>query len=74
VQPSNSTATGYRSLSPAEVAAALERGDEVFVVDVREPRPYHAGHIPGAILLPAGDFADRYTREIDPDDAVILVC
>jgi rhodanese-related sulfurtransferase len=74
VNPLQETAASYRSLSPESVAAILERGDEIFVVDVREPRQYHAGHLPDAILLPAGDFADRYTREIDPDDIVILVC
>jgi rhodanese-related sulfurtransferase len=66
-------AVGYRSLSPDEVAELL-KSDEVFVVDVREPRQYHGGHLPDAILLPAGDFADRYRREIDPQDTVILVC
>lgn len=43
-------------------------------MDVREPRQFHAGHIQDAILLPADDFADRYTRELEPDDPVILVC
>jgi rhodanese-related sulfurtransferase len=71
---SETVGTGFRSLSPAEVRARVESGEEVFLVDVREPRQYHAGHIADAILLPADDFADRYTREIDPDDPVILVC
>lgn len=64
----------FRSQSPEEVQAILDHGEEVFIIDVREPRQYHAGHLPEAILLPAGDFADRYTREVDPDDPVILVC
>lgn len=64
----------FRTLSPDEVFAALRSEEEIFLVDVRESRPFHAGHIADAILLPAGDFADRYTRELDPDDAVIIVC
>jgi rhodanese-related sulfurtransferase len=37
-------------------------------------RPFRSGHIPEAIHLPAEDFADRFTRELSPDDPVILVC
>ena len=69
-----SSATTFRTLKPTEVAESLASGDEIFLIDIRETRQFHAGHIAEAILLPAGDFADRYTREIDPEDAVIVVC
>lgn len=62
------------TVTPEELAGRLERGEEVFVVDVREPRTFHAGHIRDAILLPAGDFADRYGRELDAEDTVVVVC
>lgn len=65
---------GFQTLTPDEVGARLASGNEVFLIDVREGREYHAGHIADAILLPAGDFADRYERELEPDDSVILVC
>jgi rhodanese-related sulfurtransferase len=64
----------YRTVTPDEVAAMLENGDEIFIVDVRDMRPFRAGHIPDAIHLPADDFADRFSRELSPDDTVILVC
>ena len=64
----------YKTLTPDEVAQKLANGDEVFVVDLREPRPFRERHIPDAILLPSDEFADRYHRELDPDDEVILVC
>lgn len=64
----------YKTVSPADVALAIERGDEVFIVDVREPRQFHAGHLPEAILLPSDTFADRYTRELSEDDPIIIVC
>jgi adenylyltransferase/sulfurtransferase len=62
------------AVTPEAVAARLAAGDEIFLIDVREPRPFHSQHIPGAILLPAGDFADRFGRELDPEDDVVLVC
>ena len=64
----------FRTLSPDDVSTLLAANDEVFLVDIREPRQFHAGHIEGAISLPADDFADRYERELSPDDTVIIVC
>lgn len=66
--------TVFKSLAPEAVADKIDRGEEVFVVDVRDPRQFHKGHIPDAILLPTDEFADRYHRELDADDEVILVC
>lgn len=60
--------------TPEQVAARLDGNEEIFLVDVREPRDFHKGHIKDAISLPAGDFADRFERELDASDAVILVC
>ncbi len=75
-----SDATPYKMLTAEQVRQQLERGtsaptgDEPFLLDVRDSRAYHAGHIPNAVSLPADVFADRYEREIEPDDPVILVC
>ncbi len=66
--------TLYKTLSPDELAAKIAANEEIFIVDVREPRPFLARHIPDSIHLPADDFADRYTRELDADDEVILIC
>jgi thiosulfate sulfurtransferase len=63
-----------RTLTPAELAAKLAAKEEIFLVDVRDPRPFLARHIPESIHLPADDFADRYTRELDAEDEVILIC
>jgi sulfur-carrier protein adenylyltransferase/sulfurtransferase len=35
------------------------------LVDVRQPKEYERGHIPGAKLIPVGEISDRY-RELDP--------
>jgi thiosulfate sulfurtransferase len=78
--PNNTGANGYQILTPEQVQARLERntsaptGDEPFLLDVRDSRAYHAGHISDAISVPADVFADRYQREIEPEDPVILVC
>jgi len=38
-------------VSPEQLQARLERGDDLLVVDLRQPWEYHAGHIPGAVSL-----------------------
>jgi rhodanese-related sulfurtransferase len=71
---SQTITASYRTLTSQELAAKLAAKEEVFIVDVRDPRPFLARHIPDSIHLPADDFADRYTRELDADDEVILIC
>lgn len=53
-------------------AAAL-RDDGAFVLDVREPDEWAAGHIPGASLIPLGQLAGRL-GEIDRDQPIVVVC
>lgn len=39
--------------------------DEYNLVDVRQPGEYRQGHLPGAILIPLAELADR-VKELDP--------
>lgn len=71
---------GIENLSPADVAAEIERG-EVVIVDVREPAETEAGVIDGAIHAPRGmlEFhADASTpyhlEELAPERRVIVYC
>jgi hydroxyacylglutathione hydrolase len=55
------------ALTMAEVAAALERGDPLAVMDTREPREWAEGHVPGAILAPLseiGQHAGGFPRDV----------
>ncbi|OGW40997.1 MAG: hypothetical protein A2010_16055 [Nitrospirae bacterium GWD2_57_9] len=38
--------------------------DEYNLVDVRQPREYERGHLPGARLMPVNELLER-TRELD---------
>lgn len=51
---------------------ATARGSGV-LVDVREPDEYAAGHVPGAVLIPMGQLADRM-GEIDKTAPVFVIC
>ena len=43
------------------------------VVDVREPMEYRAGHVPGAILMPMRQVAER-ASELPTDEPVYVIC
>lgn len=61
------------SYTPAEVKDMLNLGDEVQIVDVRTPREYNAGHLPGAVNIPVDELRARY-RELDLSKKTVLYC
>lgn len=52
--PGQPHADGVRRVTTAELETLMKEG-QVFVVDVRSQDAYDMGHIPGSILIPAGD-------------------
>jgi rhodanese-related sulfurtransferase/rubrerythrin len=47
--------------------------DELNIVDVRQPKEYESGHIPGAKLIPLPDLNQRI-NEIDSDKSTLVYC
>lgn len=47
--------------------------DDVFLLDVREPDEWRAGHAPGARHIPLGELSAR-SAEIPRDTAVYVIC
>src|SRR6266508_1666757 len=41
-------------ISPEDVRGALDGGEELLVLDVREPHEFAQGHLPGAVNVPRG--------------------
>jgi adenylyltransferase/sulfurtransferase len=60
-------------LTPLELKAALDRGESLVIVDVREPQEYQIARITGSVLIPLGEIPQRYT-EIDRDRLVVCQC
>ncbi len=56
-----------------ELAARLDGGAGVVVIDVREPGEYTAGHVPSARPIPLGDVPDR-GDEIPTGETVYFIC
>ena len=63
--------TELREVDVEELALLAAAGTTV--VDVREPDEYEAGHVPGAILIPLGELADR-ADEVPSGEPVLVIC
>ncbi|MDE3057087.1 MAG: molybdopterin-synthase adenylyltransferase MoeB [Bacteroidota bacterium] len=55
-----------------QLKARLDRGDDLFILDVREPHEYEIANI-GAPLIPLGELPKRF-REIDSSKEIIIHC
>jgi rhodanese-related sulfurtransferase len=74
--PAASAPAGTVAALPAEVsvadASALRDGG-AFILDVRQPDEWAAGHIPDATLIPLGELAAR-VADVPQDRQVVVVC
>ena len=63
----------YEQISGAEAKALMDSESGYIILDAREQDEYDEGHIPGAILIPYGEIADRAEKELPDKDQLILV-
>lgn len=60
-----------QTVSVSEAAELFSAGS--FLLDVREPSEWEAGHIEGAVLIPLGQLASRMS-EVPDDKTVLVIC
>jgi adenylyltransferase/sulfurtransferase len=60
-------------ITPEELAARIERGDDMQLVDVRESWEWDIARIPGARLIPLGNL-EAEASTLDPNREVVLYC
>jgi adenylyltransferase/sulfurtransferase len=63
---------GIPQITPIELKRRLDAGENVFVLDVREPHEYQIVNI-GAPLIPLGDLPNRL-NELDPNREIVIHC
>jgi adenylyltransferase/sulfurtransferase len=64
--------TTVPEITPRELKARLDRGDDIYVLDVREPHEYQICNI-GGHLIPLGDLASR-VNELDSSREIVAHC
>ena len=55
----------------AKEMMAKPGGDDMTILDVRQPSEYNTGHIPGATLIPLPQLTDRLD-ELDPEKPLMV--
>ncbi len=60
-------------ITPVELKQRMDKGDKVFVLDVREPNEYQINKIAGSTLIPLGELPRRY-QELPKDVEIITQC
>jgi rhodanese-related sulfurtransferase len=63
----------WAEVEPAEVKARLARGEDVFLLDVREPDEVEAWAYPIGVNIPLGQLGDRLD-EVPRDVTIVVAC
>ena len=63
----------YEQISGAEAKALMDSESGYIIIDARTQEEYDQGYIPGAILIPEYEIADRAEKELPNKDQLILV-
>jgi adenylyltransferase/sulfurtransferase len=60
-------------ITATELKQRLDRGDDIQIIDVREPNEYEIARIPGTKLIPLGQVVNR-AGEIDENRETVVHC
>jgi adenylyltransferase/sulfurtransferase len=60
-------------IEPEELASRIESGEDITIVDVREPHERAIMRFPSAIVIPIGQLARRM-NELNPDIDTVFIC
>jgi molybdopterin/thiamine biosynthesis adenylyltransferase/rhodanese-related sulfurtransferase/molybdopterin converting factor small subunit len=64
--------TGVPEMTPTELHERRQRGEQIFLLDVREPHEYQICHL-GGHLIPLGDLPRR-VGEVDGSGTIVVHC
>jgi molybdopterin/thiamine biosynthesis adenylyltransferase/rhodanese-related sulfurtransferase len=67
------SAGGDWDIEVGQLAEKLQRGEDIHLLDVREPHELEISHLEGADLIPLGQLAARLS-ELDSADEMVIFC
>ncbi|HLB76698.1 MAG: rhodanese-like domain-containing protein [Chloroflexi bacterium] len=65
--------SGVPAIDVNQLRQGLTAQPAPFLLDVREPWEYEAGHVPGARLIPLAELEDR-VNEVPRDRPILAIC
>ena len=63
----------YAEVAPEEIKARIARGEDVFLLDVREPDEVETWAYPIGVNIPLGELGDRLD-EVPRDATIVVAC
>jgi len=73
VSPEAQDAAAGRTILATELKARMDAGEDLMLVDVREPAEYEIVRIPGSVLIPKGEILDGSALARLPQDRPIVL-
>ena len=61
------------TITVRELKDRLDKGDKVFLLDVREPHEFSMAKIEGSTLIPLGTLPQAL-NQLDPADEIVALC
>lgn len=61
------------AISVKELKDRLDKGDKIFLLDVREPHEYSMAKIEGSVLIPLGTLPTSLDQ-LNADDEIVALC
>lgn len=61
-------------VTPEQVREMQARGEDVVLLDVREPNEWNLGRLPRAVHLPRGNLESKVEAIIDRGEKVVIYC
>jgi len=65
--------TMIEEMTPAEFARRRDAGEDLVLLDVREPRELAIASVPGALHIPMAQVPAR-VAELDPSREIVVLC
>lgn len=63
----------FKTITPKEYGERVRGGDDLLLVDVREPEEYELARVEGARLLPLSLF-NEWAPSLDPERETVFIC
>ena len=73
IAPQAETETTMEEITATELKQRMDQGDDLQIIDVREPHEFDIGRIPNSTLIPLGQVLNRQ-NEIDPNRETVIHC
>ena len=61
------------TITVRELKSRMDRGDEIYLLDVREPHEYSLAKIEGSVLIPLGQIPQSL-KQLDPNAEIVAYC